>query len=199
MFSAQFGLLLRDWRKASGVKQESLATILGVSQSAVSHWENGHDIPHRRLVGRIVDMMAASSDDRLWQDHLVIRQQNAVQASFDLDGVKLLMASKGLTSSWPEFSKLIDMRLADLLVGESSKLVHDEDFVRSAQRGDVAMISGISDQHVMMDVDSTFRHRWIAVFRSYGARMVVDMTYEVCDPLSQTGVQNVTYFGDIGL
>ncbi len=176
-----------------------MAEILGVSQSAVSQWENGRDIPHRRLVGRIVDMMTATHDARLSVDNLAIRQQSAIRASFDLDGVKLVTASKGLIAAWPEFAKLVDMRLADRLVGEASHFMHDSEFVRSARRGDVAMISAVSDRHVRMDGDSAFRHRWIAVFRSYGTRMLVDMTYEVCDPLSETGVQNVTYFDSIAI
>lgn len=197
MLSSKIGLLLRDWRKANGVKQESLAAILGVSQSAVSQWENGHDIPHHRLIGRIVDMMTATCNDRLTVDNLAIRQQTAIRASFDLDGIKLVTASKGLTAAWPAFSKLVDLRLADRLVGESSHFMHDADFVRSARRGDVAMISAVSDKHVQMELDSAFRHRWIAVFRSYGARMLVDMTYEPCDPNAEIGVQNVTYFDTI--
>jgi DNA-binding XRE family transcriptional regulator len=197
MLSPKIGFLLRDWRKANGVKQESLAALLGVSQSAVSHWENERDIPNRRLVGRIVDIIMDASNDRLCVDHLAIRQHGTMRASFDLDGVKLVMASKGLTAAWPEFSKLADMRLAERLVGEASHFMHDEDFVRSARRGEVAMISAVSDKHVQMDMDIAFRHRWIAVFRSYGARMLIDMTYEACDPLSETGVQSVTHFDSI--
>lgn len=197
MLSSKIGSLLRDWRKANGVKQESLAAILGVSQSAISHWENGRDIPNPRIVGRIIDMMTATHDDRLRVDNSAIRQQGAIRASFDLDGVKLVTASKGLIAAWPEFSKLVEMRLTDRLVGEARHFMHDDDFVRSARRGEVAMISAISDKHVKMDVDSAFRHRWIAVFRSYGTRMLVDMTYEACDPLSDTGVQNLTYFDSI--
>ena len=135
MLSSKIGSLLRDWRKANGVKQESLAEILGVSQSAVSQWENGRDIPHRRLVGRIVDMMTATHDARLSVDNLAIRQQSAIRASFDLDGVKLVTASKGLIAAWPQFAKLVDMRLADRLVGEASHFMHDHEFVRSARRG----------------------------------------------------------------
>ena len=197
MLSSKIGLLLRDWRKANGVKQESLAAILGVSQSAVSQWENGHDIPHHRLIGRIVDMMTGTYNDRLAVDNLAIQQQTAIRASFDLDGIKLVTASQGLIAAWPDFSKLVDMRLADRLVGESSHFMQDDNFVRSARRGDVAMISAVSDKHIQMELDSAFRHRWIAVFRSYGARMLVDMTYEPCDPNAEIGVQNVTYFDTI--
>lgn len=197
MLSANIGSLLRDWRKANGVKQESLAALLGVSQSAVSHWENRRDIPHRRLVGRIVDIMTSTSEDRLYVDKLAIQQQGAIRASFDLDGVKLIMASQGLIGAWPGFSRLFDLRLVDRLVGEASHFMHDDDFVQSARRGEVAMISAVSDKHVQMDVDLAFKHRWIAVFRSYGQRMLVDMTYEACDPLSDTGVQCITHYDSI--
>lgn len=198
LLSQNIGSLVRDWRKANGIKQESLAALLGVSQSAVSHWENGHDRPQRRLVGRLVDMMTATADERLLVDGLAIQQQGAMRASFDLDGVKLLLASNGLTAAWPDFSRLVGVKLVERLVGEASHFLHDDDFVRSVRRGEVALISAVSDKHVHLDVDTAFRHRWIAVFRSYGARIVVDMTYEACDPLADTGVQSVTHYDDIG-
>lgn len=197
LLAQNIGLLVRDWRKANGVKQESLAAVLGVSQSAVSHWENGRDIPHRRLVGRLVDIMTATADERFRVDSLAIQQQGAIRASFELDGVKLLTASSGLMAAWPDFSKLMDVKLVERLVGEASQFMHDDAFLRSVRRGEVALISAVSDKHVQLDLDTAFRHKWIAVFRSYGTKMVVDMTYEACDPLAETGVQSVIRYDEI--
>lgn len=197
MLSPQIGFLLKDWRKAHGIKQESLAAILGVSQSAISHWENGLDIPHRRLVGRIVDMITDASKDRLFVDRLAIQQTDTIRACFDLDGVKLVTGSNGLAKAWPEFSRLIDKRLVERLVGEASQFLHDDDFVRSARRGEIALVSAVSDRHIQQEVDSAFRHRWTAVFRSYGAKVLVDMTYETCDPLSDTGIQSIVPYDSV--
>lgn len=197
MQALKIGTLLRDWRKANRVKQESLAAMLGVSQAAVSFWENGHDAPNPRLMGRMLDIMVATADDRLCADRLAMQQQGAIRASFDLDGVKLVMASKGLMAAWPKFSQLMDVRLEDHLVGEASHFLHDDKFVRSVRRGEVALISAISNQHVKMEIDSRFSHRWIAVFRSYGPRILVDMTYETCDPTRLPCIENVMHYDDI--
>ena len=197
MLASSIGKLLRDWRKATGVKQESLAATLGVSQSAVSHWETGRDIPSRRLAGRLVDIMSATGEERLNVDRLAMLHQGAIRASFDLDGVKLVMASQGLTEAWPEFSKLANVRLEARLVDEASQFLHNDDFVRSARRGEVALISAVSDKHVEFTLDTGFRHRWIAVFRSYGQKMLVDMTYETCDANCPRGVESVTHYDSL--
>jgi len=193
------GQLLRDWRKATGVKQEALAQMLGVSQAAVSHWENGRDIPHRRLMGRILDIMSGTADERLYVDRIALKSQTSVRASFDLDGVKLVMASAGLQQAWPQFAQLTNVRLIDHLVDEASEFLHDVDFVRSVRRGEVAIVSAVSDQHIDLDVDSRFLHRWIAVFRSYGPRVLIDMTYEPCGAHEQKGVVCRTDYDSISI
>lgn len=197
MLRSSLGQLLRDWRKATGVKQETLAQMLGVSQAAVSYWENGRDIPHRRLVGRILDIMSGTADERLHVDRIALQSQTSVRASFDLDGVRLVMASAGLAQAWPEFSQLTNVRLIERLVDEASEFLHDDDFVRSVRRGEVAIVSAVSDQHVKLDVDSRFLHRWVAVFRSYGPKMLVDMTYEPCAPTIRKGVETVTHYDSV--
>lgn len=179
------------------MKQESLAAVLGVSQSAVSNWETGRDVPNRRIVGRLVDIMSSTSEERLYVDRLAMLQQGAIRASFDLDGVKLVLASKGLITVWPKFSRFNDVRLVEHLVDEASQFLHNDDFVRSARRGEVALITAVSDKHVDLDLDASFRHRWIAVFRSYGQKMLVDMTYETCDANSSTGVESVIHYDSL--
>ena len=168
--------------------------MLGVSQSAVSSWETGRDIPNRRLSGRLADIMSPCAEDRFNLDKFTLSVQGSVRGSFDLDGVKLVMASRGLMRAWPEFSRLLEVRLIDRLVGEARELLHDEDFVRLVRRGEVALVSAVSDQHVELELDSSFRHRWIALFRNYGQRMLVDMTYEPCDASCAKGIESVTHY-----
>jgi transcriptional regulator with XRE-family HTH domain len=195
--ATQIGSVLRDWRKASGVKQDTLAAMLGVSQSAVSSWETGRDEPGRRLLGRIVDIMSPTARDRLQLDDLALSTQGAVRASFDLDGVKLVMASRGLTAAWPEFAKLTQTRLVERLVDEASTMLHDDDFVRSIRRGAIALVTGVSDQHIDLNTDERFRHRWVAVFRTYGQKMLIDMTYEGCEASTTKGVEGVTHYDSL--
>lgn len=171
--------------------------MLGVSQVAISHWETGKDVPNSRIFARLVDIMSSAAEDRYRLDRLTVLAQAAIRASFDIDGVKLVTASQGLMKAWPSFSKLQDVRLIENLVDEASLFLHDDEFIRLVRQGEVAMISAVSDRHVQLDVDDRFRHRWMAVFRSYGPRMLIDMTYEICDATATKGVENVFYYDDL--
>lgn len=197
MQATRIGSVLKDWRKSSGVKQDTLAAMLGVSQSAVSSWETGRDEPSRRLMGRILDIMSPTARDRLQLDNLALSTQGAVRASFDLDGIKLVTASRGLTAAWPDFAKLTQSRLVERLVDEAGTMLHDDDFVRSIRRGEIALVAGVSDRHIDLNMDQRFRHRWVAVFRTYGQKMLIDMTYEGCGPSTKKGVEGVTHYDSL--
>ncbi|MFH1805000.1 MAG: helix-turn-helix domain-containing protein [Pseudomonadota bacterium] len=64
---AEFGRQLRQWRRASEIKQDRLADILGVTQATVSRWEQGRQSPaplHHKL---LQDMMTRNRNFRLDQ------------------------------------------------------------------------------------------------------------------------------------
>lgn len=179
------------------LKQDALAQLLGVTQTVISNWETGKDVPTKRLFLRLLDAMSASSKDRFALDRVAMAASRTVRASFDLDGVRLVMISQGLIAAWPTFSTRLNARLADHLVDEASQFLHDDSFVKSVKRGEVAMVSAVSDQHVSLDIDARFRHRWTAVFRSYGTRSMIEMTYDQCDPGVEKGIEKVLYFDDL--
>lgn len=189
--------MLPGWRKASGIKQAVLAETLGVTQTVISNWETGKDRPGRRLMLPLVDAMSATASQRLELDRLAMQSSPAVRASFDLDGVRLVTASKGLRAAWPTFATLGSRRLSDHLVDEARLFLHDTDFLKSARRGDVAVITAVSDRHVDLNMDNGFLHRWTAVFRAYGTAMHIDMTYEPCAPDARKGVEQAVMFDDL--
>jgi len=186
-----FATDLKIWRKAVALKQDALAHLLGVTQPAISRWEAGLDMPSTALQVRLRDMMCPSGAARRKIDDYVLRQKSALEALFDLDGVKLLATSQGMQRAWPRFSALPDMRLIDHLIGEAASLLHHDDFVREIKRGEVAVISAVSDGHISLPLDRNFRHRWHATFRSYGTRMVVKMGYEPCAADAPMGVEKI--------
>ena len=96
-----FSKELRAWRTVIGLKQEALAYLLGVTQAAVSRWETGVDVPSRALMLRLRDMMCTSGDARLKVDSFAISQLGSLQASYDLDGVRLISNSQGMQNLWP--------------------------------------------------------------------------------------------------
>ncbi len=189
--------LLPKWRKASCLKQQALAEMLGVSQAVISNWETGKDVPTKRLMMRLLDAMSLSSAERFASDRFNILNASSLRASFDLDGVRLVLASRGMHDVWPAFSKMTNTRLVENLVDEASLFLHDPDFVKAARRGEVAIVTAVSKRHVKLNLDSGFLHRWSAVFRGYGTSMHVDMTYEPCDPTDKQGVERVVFYDEL--
>ena len=186
-----FSQELRAWRSAIGLKQEALAHLLGVTQAAVSRWETGVDVPSRPLLLRLRDMMCASGDARLMVDNFATSRLGSLQASYDLDGVRLISNSQGMQTLWPRLSSLSDVCLNDCLVDEAAELMHDTEFVRLVRRGEVALVSAVSVKQLSLGFDGTFKHRWFATFRSYGPRMIINMTYEACAADANLGVERV--------
>lgn len=189
--------LLPEWRKASRVKQQTLAEMLGVTQTLVSNWETGKAAPGKRLRLRLLDIMSLAGAHRVDADRLALEKAPNPRASLDLDGVRLVCASRGMHALWPTFSSLTNTRLIERLVDEASLFLHDEDFVKAVRRGEVAMVSAVSRRHVAIDVDHDCLHHWLAVFRGHGTSMHVEMTYEPCDAVAKTGIRDVVFFDDL--
>jgi transcriptional regulator with XRE-family HTH domain len=51
--SIDWPVLLRDFRKARGLKQEAAAAYFGVSQASISRWENGASQPTTAMCNRL--------------------------------------------------------------------------------------------------------------------------------------------------
>ena len=66
------GERIKEQRKISGLSQEKVAEIIGVSRQAVTKWENGQSAPSTEnlfklaeLFGTTVDMLAASDKEKI--------------------------------------------------------------------------------------------------------------------------------------
>lgn len=55
--TANFPQLLRDYRKAKGLTQKQLGARLGVSNWAVSNYEQGRNIPSREVADKLVTIL----------------------------------------------------------------------------------------------------------------------------------------------
>ena len=148
-------------------------------------------MPSTGLMIRLRDMMAVSDDMRRKIDAFAVSQLGSLHASFDLDGIRLIDSSLGMKKAWPSFTALSGMRLMDHLVDEAAFLMHDDDFVRDIRRGEVAMVSAISVNQLSLGIDSSFKHRWFATFRSYGTQLVINMTYEPCEADALLGIEHI--------
>lgn len=49
--------VIREARRKLGLNQTELAEQMGVTQSAVSHWENGETMPTPRQIPRLAEVL----------------------------------------------------------------------------------------------------------------------------------------------
>ena len=54
---------LRAYRKASGISQERLAELLGVTQGAVTQWECGRTHPGYTRLLKLADLLGVTVDE----------------------------------------------------------------------------------------------------------------------------------------
>ncbi len=188
---------LKTWRRVNGIKQNAVANAIGVSQAAVSRWENGVDLPSIEILQRLTDLIAHGIRDELAIDRRFIERLSSVEAIFDFDGVRLQAASAGLNRLWPGFSRLIGRSFEHRMIGESRVAIDDSDLRKSILRGDVAILVGVSTRHTNLELDTEMRHRWIARFRLDGHRVLATMVYEPCEPETPCGIEDIMRLDDI--
>ena len=96
-----FGRFLRQWRRASDIKQSRLADILGVTQATVSRWESGAQSPAPLQYGLIHQMMTRKRNFRLDQaiKRLVLHSSQRVHLIEDRSH-RLLCLSRPRENEW---------------------------------------------------------------------------------------------------
>jgi transcriptional regulator with XRE-family HTH domain len=196
MIAATFGARLKRWRRANLVKQVSLAQDLGVTQAAISRWENEIDMPSPMMARRLAQIMLRTANAATLEVRF-IEQQSTVRALLDLDGTRLLASSKGFKTLWPKFAVMTDIPMADFLIGESARLIHDHDYHCHLSRGKLVVVSGVSERHVNLDIDTGVRHRWHICTRSAGPKALVEMAFEPCDATTPTGIETFLFAEDL--
>lgn len=188
-----FARQLRLWRHLNGLKQRALADMLGVSQTAISFWESGRDVPNPAQVAQIAALMTKTGRDEVAIERAFVARQSAVRALFDLDGIRLLASSQGFRSLWPLNADLEGRRLGDHLVNEARTLAFDDDLRHAIHEGTLGLASGISLRQTDLDLDRTLLHRWHICFRRAGHRRLIDIVYEPCDADLAPGITDLVY------
>lgn len=181
---------LREWRRGQLMKQEALASILGVTQAAVSRWENGLDEPSPFMRGRLRGLMADRIHDELGVERLLLERLPGRRALFDLDGCRLVGLSPELLQLWPSYAKLKGRMLQDHTIGEMRQIIDDTDLIRDIQHGHVAMISGVSIENLRFRREPV-KHRWHIGFRRSGRHLIGDMVYLDPRPDDAVGVHDI--------
>jgi len=187
---------IRLWRKSNGIKQNALASALGVSQATISRWEGGLDIPSIEISRRIMDLISTQIRDELAIESRFIERLSSVQAIFDLDGIRLEATSRGCADIWPLFSRLAGRSLEPRMIGETRIVLDDAEARRSVLKGDIAMIVGVSTRHLDVERDTPFKHRWISRFWFHGHRAFATLAYEPCAADTPDGIEEIFRLDD---
>jgi len=188
---------LRAWRRANGLSQGKLAARLGVSQAAVSRWEAGQDAPSLEVMGRIRSMIDPSTAASTAMEELFVREQAGLRILFDLDGARMLSVSRGYARLFPRFSRLIGARFAEKLVGETKVIYEDPALYSSIRLGEVGVMTGTTRRHIDHPADAAVKHHWTICFRKIGARVIGDVSFDLCDETVQTGLGKIIRVDDI--
>lgn len=187
---------LNRWRRANHIKQSHLASSLGVSQQAISAWERGTCLPSPTILARLRAMMRSTEPLNL--DLAFIRNQSSIRAIIDLDGFIVLENSAGFANIWSDFLPQRGLALEDRLINEAQAIA-DNEIRWQIWAGDVALISGVSERHVDLDLGTAFLHRWQICFRRYGSRVVAEMVYEPAAPGEATGINMILRVDELAL
>lgn len=184
-----------EWRRLNGLSRLQLGAMLAVSAATVGRWETGRTLPKKALASRLLEIMRFDAAEDLALTKYLIRQSRSFSALFDFADVRLLCASQGLREVWPNFCSMTDLPFLALLTDDAKWLMSDPDFLRNVRQGEILGISGIADRHISVETDPPFRHKWLALFRAYGPRIVAELSYEPCDETEKPGLRDLIRFG----
>lgn len=198
MSDEDFGLHLRQWRKAQRVKQITLAEEVGVTQAAISRWENGIDRPSGPFLRRLRTVMGRFDSD-VSAEKLYVQRLPDIRGLFDFDGARLLASSQGMSALWPSFAAMIGQSFADHMAGETAWFVQNRETANAIRSGDLLFASGVSQRHLNLDVDTEVRHRWSVRPRLFGSRVLVEIAFGPCSQAVTPGVEELLYRDDFAV
>ena len=170
---------------------------MGVTQSAVSRWERGLDEPSPEVFGRLRNLIDKHSAGRFDIEQRVLERMPGLRALLDWDGMTMLAMTRDFSAIWPHMGGTKSLRLGDHLADISCDLFNDSAFSQSIKNGEIALIEGISDRH-LIGSHPAFRHYWAAVYRRIGTRHCVEISYQACELDAELGLRHVLRVDEIG-
>ena len=80
---------------------------------------------------------------------------------------------------------------ADDLINELAITVSDHALNQQLVRGEIVLMSGVSERHLALDTDVAFHHQWHVCFKRSGVRLLAEMTYEPCPSDISVGITDI--------
>jgi transcriptional regulator with XRE-family HTH domain len=191
---------IKRWRSLNRIKQEALAAMLGVSHVAVSKWENGHSRPSSSMVSRLQDVMTGAHQGRLAAEIAFTAPQMQMKVLTRGRDMQFVGVSKGFLNLFPEFNELRGMNMRSFMVNEALHYCEGSDLLKEAVRGEVMMLTGVSNRVLAVgsDVSEDFRLRWHTIVRHIDGELIHEVIFEPCAANMATGFENVLRRCDIG-
>jgi len=190
---------IKRWRLLNRVKQEALAAMLGVSHVAVSKWENGHTRPSRLMAQRLYDVMSGMHQGRLAAEIAFTAPQQQMKVLTRGNNMQFVGMSKGFANIFPEFQDLRGLSMRSFMMNEAHFYCEGSDLLKEAIRGEVLMLTGISNRvlGIGSEVSDDYRLRWHTIVRQIDGEVIHEVIFEPCDPNLQTGFERILRKGDI--
>jgi transcriptional regulator with XRE-family HTH domain len=193
------GLEIRHWRAANRIKQDALAEMLGVSRVAVSKWESGQCRPSKTTALRLADVMGGLHVGAVAREIAMLAPLGQVKALVRGRSLRLSGLSAGFRALWPETGALLGKETRPFLINEAAAYAGSSNFLSDALRGDVLMVTAVSNRLMDAgeDVPVTDRIRWHAIARKIEGELFHEIIYEPCAAATPTGFEAVLRRADI--
>jgi transcriptional regulator with XRE-family HTH domain len=190
---------IKRWRSLNRIKQEALASMLGVSHVAVSKWENGHSQPSKVMAMRLHSVMNAAHQGRLAAEIAFTAPQQQMKVLTRGRHMQLVGISSGFLSAYPEFDGFRGLEMRPFMMNEAEHYCERSDLLKDACRGDILMLSGVSNRIVRAgsDVPAHFRLRWHTIVRHIDGEVIHEVIFEPCAIDTPTGFESVLRRDDI--
>jgi len=172
--------LLPQWRRERGLSVSMLADELGVSKRTLRHWEASLSCPRPYLRHRILEMMREDGHADFAMTKMMIERETSMATLFDFADLRLICASRGMAAVWPIVERMNGTAFPPLIANETARLISDRALFQGIRQGMVIGLSGVMDRHVYLDTDPLVHHRWTASFKTYGLRLIAELSYEPC-------------------
>lgn len=188
---------LPQWRRERGLSVSMLADELGVSKRTLRHWEASLSCPRPYLRHRILEMMREDGHADLAMTKMMIERATSMAALFDFADLRMICASRGMAAVWPIVDRTNGTAFPPLVAHETARLIFDRALVQGVRQGRVVGLGGVTDRHGSVNTKPLVRHRWTASFKTYGQRLIAELSYEPCDGDEATGLRSLVTFGEI--
>ena len=189
---------IKKWRRSSGMKQETLARLLGVSQTAVSRWELGLDNPSPANLSRLRDIITQDTSSTIRIERRKLELQAGLQVMLDLDGMKQLASSRLCQQLFPRLQEFQDQYTADYLIGKTAEIYSNVALIKSIRKNEVAMITGTTSDGHLKDMDElAFKHRWSVTFQKLFTTHYIYLSLEACEPTDEADNYTIHYLDDL--